>query len=107
MKRIKDYECTFNTDCYIEEENGKFAVYDGEVSVFDTEEEACEEWERILNEGRIGKIEFYTGRFTEDCYMKSLPDGGVEVVICGEPEYFDHELEACMYFDRTLKTWGC
>ena len=52
MKHIEDYEETFNNDNYMEHiEGGKILVATGASAVeYDTEQEACEEWERLLTE---------------------------------------------------------
>lgn len=52
MKHIEDYEETFSNDCYMErQEDGKILVATGtEATVYDTEQEACREWERLLDE---------------------------------------------------------
>ena len=51
MKHIEDYEETFTNDCYMEHiEGGKVLVVAGYGAIYDDEQEACEEWERLITE---------------------------------------------------------
>lgn len=51
MKRIEDYRETFSNDCYMERrEDGKIAVCAWNVAIYDDEQKACNEWERLLIE---------------------------------------------------------
>ena len=49
MKHIEDYEETFTNDCYMEHiEGGKVLVAACYGAIYDDEQEACEEWERLI-----------------------------------------------------------